>query len=206
MQEILFEGNLYRVSMEAMPDALKATLSAQDLLRYLTLLQQIQLKPRAVYKEVQAFCATHPDVPEVINMLTFAHIQNYRIAEAEQLIESTYLKHPEYLFARVNYADQCIRKRKLAEILKIFPSFDLRQLYPEKELYHTSEFRGFLIMMSYYQMALKDREKALHYFKTAKELEPDHPNVLYLEKKLYKTSLVKGLLKRLSKRSQSAHH
>ena len=49
-------------------------------------------------------------------------------------------------------------------------------------------------MMSYYQMALKNREKALHYFRTAKELEPTHPNILYLEKKLYKVSPLKRLL------------
>jgi tetratricopeptide (TPR) repeat protein len=197
MQEILFEDKVYQVSFEAMPDALKAALSAQDLCRYIELLQRIQMKPRAVYKEVQDFCSQHPDVPEVINMLTFAHIQNFRIAEAESLIETTYLNHPEYLFARINYADQCIRKKKLDKVTEIFPSFNLQELYPGKVIYHTSEFRGFLIMMSYYFMALKNRERALHYFVTAKELEPNHPNILYLEKKLNKVSLIKKLLGKL---------
>lgn len=203
MQEIFFEDKVYQVSFDAMPDALKAALSAQELCRYLELLQQIQIKPRAVYKEVQDFCRKHPDVPEVINMLTFAHIQNFRIIEAENLIETTYLQHPEYLFARVNYADQCIRKKNLGKVLQIFPSFDLQELYPGKVVYHTSEFRGFLIMMSYYFMALKNREKALHYFKTAKELEPNHPNILYLEKKLNKISLLKRLL---SRKALSSRH
>ncbi len=196
MQQILFENNLYQVSFEAMPDALRSSLSAPELQRYLELLQQIQIKPRAVYKEVQEFCATHANVPEVINMLTFAHIQNYRVAEAEKLIESTYLNNPGYLFARVNYADQCIRRKKLGKVAEIFPSFNLQELYPGKVVYHTSEFRGFLIMMSYYFLAQKNREKALHYFKTAKELEPHHPNILYLEKKLNKVSLLKRLFSR----------
>jgi len=202
MQEILFENQTYQVSFDAMPDALKKSLSAQELQRYLELLQQIQMKPRAVYKEVQEFCSKHLDVPEVVNMLTFAHIQNYQIALAEKLIENTYLSNPDYLFAKVNYADQCIRRKKIDKVTEIFPSFDLQTLYPGKTVYHTSEFRGFLIMMSYYYLAQKNREKALHYFKSAKELEPNHPNVRYLEKKLHKVSL----LKRLLKRSQKAHH
>lgn len=204
MQEILFENQVYQVSFEAMPDSLKKALSEEDLHRYLELLQQIQIKPRAVYKEVQSFCAAHNAVPEVINMLTYAHIQNYRIVEAEKLIETTYLKNPEYLFARVNYADQCIRKKKLDKVAAIFPSFNLQDLYPGKTVYHTSEFRGFLIMMSYYQIALKNREKAIHYFKTVKELEPSHPNVLYLEKKLFKVPLLKRLLHKA--KLQRSHH
>ncbi|MBS0629359.1 MAG: hypothetical protein JSS30_03940 [Verrucomicrobia bacterium] len=196
MQQILFEDHLYQVSFEAMPDALKESLPEQELHRYLELLQQIQMKPRAVYKEVQEFCAKYSHVPEVVNMLTFAHIQNYRVAEAEKLIESTYLHHPGYLFAKVNYADQCIRRKKLARVTDIFPSFNLQELYPGKVIYHTSEFRGFLIMMSYYYLAQKNREKALHYFKTAKELEPQHPNVVYLEKKLFKEPLFKRLFSR----------
>lgn len=196
MQQILFEDHLYQVSFDAMPEALKSSLSAQELHRYLELLQQIQMRPRAVYKEVQEFCSKHGDVPEVVNMLTFAHIQNYRIAEAEKLIETTYLNYPDYLFARVNYADQCIRRKKSAKIKEIFPSFNLQELYPGKEVYHTSEFRGFLIMMSYYYLSQKNRERALHYFKTAKELEPNHPNVLYLEKKLNRVSLLKRFLRK----------
>ena len=33
---------------------------------------------------------------------------------------------------------------------------------------------------------VQDLEKALHYFEKAKEIEPHHPSVLYLEKKLIK--------------------
>lgn len=111
MQEIIFEGNQYKVSFEAMPQALKDTFSKEELKCYLELLQQVQIQPRVVYKQVKEFSAKYSDVPEVINLLTFAHIQNHRIVEAENLIENTFERHPEYLFARINYADQCVRKK-----------------------------------------------------------------------------------------------
>ena len=56
MQEVTFEGKPYKISFDAMPEELKNKLSEEDLKRYLELLQVCQLKPRAVYKEVKAFC------------------------------------------------------------------------------------------------------------------------------------------------------
>ena len=195
MEEICFEGKVYRVSYGAMPDLLKEKLGPEELERYLELLQIVQQRPREVYKEIKAFGAEHSDVPEVINLLTFAHIQNHKIVDAEKLIEDTYKAYPDYLFAKVNYADQCIRKKKLDRVPEIFPTFDLQELSPEKEVYHTSEFRGYLIMMAYYYKALKDRERALHYLEGAKKVDPNYPGVIYLDKKLNKVPFLKRLLK-----------
>lgn len=121
MQEIEFENKLYRISFDAMQVSLKEKLKEDELKKYLELLEAVQKKPRSVYSEVKTFGEKHSDVAEVINLLTFAHIQNHRIAEAEKLIEDTYQKHPEYLFARINYADQCIRKKKLEMVEELFP-------------------------------------------------------------------------------------
>ena len=189
MKEILFEEKIYKVSFEAMPESLKERLPGKKLEYYLHLLEKVQFQPKVVYKEIKTFSAEHPDVPEVINLLTFAHIKNRRIGEAEYLIEKTFQDYPNYLFARINYADQCVRQKKLDKVSEIFPSFDLKELYPEKEIFHASEFRGFLIMMAHYYRAQKMKEKALPYFDTLKKMDPYHPGVLYLEKKLVKRSL-----------------
>lgn len=193
MQTIVFEGTEYQISFDAMEKSLKEALSDQDLKEYVTLLQHVQLHPRNVYQKVKDLCSRFPDVPEMINLLTFAHIQNHRIVEAEKLIQDTFEKHPEYLFARINYADQCVRKKQLEKVLEIFPTFNLKELCPEKEVFHTSEFRGFLIMMAHYCRARKDAAQALYYYKAAKEVDPEHPSVLYLEKKLLKKSLFRRL-------------
>lgn len=195
MKELVFEGKPYKISFDAMPQTLKEKLPGEKLTTYLELLQQVQARPKAVYKTVKSFCQDHSDVPEVINLLTFAHIQNHRVVEAEKLIEKTFQDHPEYLFARINYADQCVRKKKLEKMKEIFPTFDLHELCPEKEIFHTSEFRGFLVMMAHYQRALKNREKAIYYYRVAKEIEPHHPSIVYLEKKLFKKSLLRRLFR-----------
>lgn len=189
MKEVVFEGRPYKVSFDAMPMRLKEELGESALERYLELLQKVQIAPKKVYKEVLAFSEKHMDVAEVINLLTFAHIQNHKIVEAEKLIEATYKAHPEYLFARINYADQCVRKKKWDKIGEVFPTFDLEELYPGKRDYHASEFRGFLVMMAHYHRAKKEQPSAMHYLEAAKEVEPNHPSVVYLERKLMKRSL-----------------
>jgi len=193
MQQVQLQGKSYTVSFDAMPNALKEQLQGEELNRYLELLAAVQQKPKAVYKEIKTFGLKHESVPEVINLLTFAHIQNHRIVEAENLIKATFENYPDYLFARINYADQCIRKKKLKEIESIFPTFDLNELCPEREVFHTSEFRGFCVMMAYYHLAKKDKESAKFYCNKAKEVDPDHQGVRYLERKLTK----KGLFSRL---------
>lgn len=196
MQHVEFEGKTYQVSLDAMPNQLKKQLPEKAMGQYLHLLEEVQKQPRKVYQQIQDFGKEYEDVPEVINLLTFAHIQNHRIVEAENLIKETYERHPEYFFARINYADQCIRKKELSRMPEIFPSFDLAQLCPERNTFHTSEFRGFLIMAAYYHRAIKQLEKAKAYYEKAKEVQPDHPSVIYLGKKLYKRPLLRRLFRK----------
>jgi len=177
-----------------MPEALKKKLEGEPLKTYLSLLERVQRSPKKVYAEIKAFSKNHLDVPEVINLLTFAHIRNRKIAAAEKLIQTTFEKHPDYLFARINYADQCLRKKKLEKIPELFPSFNLKQLYPERKVFHTSEFRGYMVFMSYYFLAKKERENALPYFEKAKEVDPFDRSVIFLEKKLFQKSLLRRLL------------
>jgi len=193
MQKIQFQGETYQVSFEAMPQALKKTLSKEELTNYLQLLEEVQKTPKKVYEKVKAFCQNHLDVPEIINLLTFAHIRNRQIKEAEKLIRETFENYPHYLFARINYADQCLRKKKLEKIPELFPSYSLKELCPDKRVFHTSEFRGFMVFMSYYFLALEDKEKALLYFSAAKEADPADLGVIYLERKLFRVPFLKKI-------------
>ena len=198
MKKILFEGKTYPVSFEPMPDILGKKLGKEVLQTYLQLLEKVQTQPRKYYQEIKTFCSKYPDSSEVVNLLTFAHLQNKNLLEAEKLIEETYWKYPHYLFARINYADQCIRKKKLSEINKIFPLFDLKILYPEKKIFHISELRGYWILMAHYHQALKNREKALDYYETVCKIDPYHSATLHLKKKLIQISFTHRFFLKLS--------
>lgn len=95
--------------------------------------------------------------------------------------------HPSYLYAKINYADQCLRHKKIQEIPDIFNhKRDLLELYPDRFAFHYSEFRGFMICMGFYHLACKDRDYADKHRLAAEEVDPLHPGVIALKKAIKK--------------------
>lgn len=148
---------------------------------------QIQENPEKHLANLEKFYQENLDVPEVINLLTFAYLQLKKIKLAEELVKITYELHPSYLCAKINYADQCLRHKKIQEIPAIFNhKRDLLELYPERSTFHYSEFRGFMVCMGFYHLACKDRVYANKHSACAEEVDPFHPGVIALKKALNK--------------------
>jgi tetratricopeptide (TPR) repeat protein len=188
----------YRIAFERQDENRKLEKKERKLFEDLYL--KIQEDPQKYLDALIQFCELHPTIPEVANLLTFAYLRLKKKKEAEELIEKTYLKHPDYLIARINYADQVLRLKKKELIPTIFNGcFDLNQLYPERETFHYSEFRGFMILMGFYHLEIGDKEKAEEYYQLAFQVDPLHPSVAALEKQLSKTSLLKKIFQTLQR-------
>jgi len=175
----------YRISFNSMPSSLAERISKEDLKTFISLLDKAQFSPRKTLRAVEEFQEEHPDLPEALNLLSYVYIHTRQIAKAERLIEQTYEKYPQYFFARINFADQCLRKKKFEKIPQIFPDFNLKKLYPEKKIFHYLEFRGFLIVLGFYFRAMGNKSEAKNCLSVAKEIDPDHSSVKLLEKKLF---------------------
>jgi tetratricopeptide (TPR) repeat protein len=160
----------------------------------------IQEDPQKHLDALIQFCRQHPTIPEAANLLTFAFLKLKKRKEAEELIEKAYLKHPDYLIARINYADQVLRLKKKELIPAIFNGcYDLHVLYPEKKTFHYSEFRGFMTVMGFYHLEIGEKEKAEEYYQLAFQVDPLHPAVAALEKQLSKTSCLRKIFQTLQK-------
>lgn len=166
---------------------------------YLQLFENAQSNPKKTLPLIQAFAEKNPDMPQANNLLAYALIRTKKVKKAEELIVNTYQKHPDYLFGKINYADLCLRKKRISEIPQIFSSFDLSQLYPEKKQFHFSEFRGFMVVMGFYHLALGQRKAAETYYTLAVKADPLHPGVEALEKKLFKKNIIKHILTPITK-------
>ena len=177
---------------------LKKKFSTEELNFFLDLYAQTQENPRKTKQKVENFRLKHPSHPEVLNLLTFIYLSKKKVKKANQLIRENYEKNPYYIFARINYADLCLRQRQHQKIPEIFnKKFNLPDLYPEKKEFHVSEFRGFMVLMGFYHLALGKRDAAEGYHYLASRVDPNHPNTKILEKKLYHQKLHKRLVSRL---------
>jgi tetratricopeptide (TPR) repeat protein len=184
----------YQVTFGPITSHLEQKLGSETYAVYLRLYEEIPTNPKKACRELERLCQEHPDLPEMANLLSYIYIRLKDLRKAETLIRETYEKHPTYLFARINYADQCLRKKQIDLAASAFDhTFDLKALYPERKTFHESEFRGFMVCMGFYHLAVRQPEKARHYYSLAKEIHPDHRTVKALEKKIFKTSRLKKL-------------
>ena len=162
-------------------------LTPQAVVRFEELYTKVKEKPRKNIKSIKQLFEEFPDVPEITNLLTYAYLQVKKQREAERLVESSWKAHPDHFSARINYADQAIRLGKKESIPLIFGGcLDLHALYPGKKSFHYAEFRGFMVVMGFYYFACKEREKAEECYQLAFQVDPLHPSVSALEKKLSK--------------------
>lgn len=175
-------------------------LSEQQLELFMDLYTQIQENPRKHLTALQQLQENCPNVPEIANLLAYAYLRLKEGKKAEELIEMTWKAFPDNLIARINYADQSLRQGKKERIPQIFNHcFDLHTLYPDKEAFHFNEFRGFMTTLGSYYLDILQKEKAEECYLLAFQVDPLHPSVIALEKKLFKSSWIKSFLKALQK-------
>lgn len=170
--------------------------SDKEVPRFEALYEKVHKEPEKHVEELARFAARHSDAPEIGNLLAHTYLKLKRTKDAEALIENTYRTHPDYLIGRINYADQCLRKGRSEKVPEIFNGcFDLNALYPQREAFHFTEFRGFMVVMGFYHHAIGQAAAAEEFYELAFQVDPLHPSVSALEAALFKTSLLKKILK-----------
>jgi tetratricopeptide (TPR) repeat protein len=191
----------YRIVFEKQESsAQRQTLSSEQEQLFTSLYTQVQEDAAKHIGALVTLYKQAPHVPEIANLLTYAYLRLKNKREAEELIEKTYRDHPDYLLAKINYADQCLRLSKPGMIPEIFQGkWELAALYPERKHFHYTEFRGFQVVMGFYYLEMGEKNKAIECYELAFQVDPLHPSVTALERKLFKTSLLKKCFKVLQR-------
>lgn len=187
------------ITFEDTNDSLRKVFSTNEQKKFQDLLHEAQIYPKIAYPKALAWHAEVNDIKELDNLITYLHLQNKQETKAEDLILASFKKYPDYLFAKINYADQCLRKNKIDQIPLIFSSFDLKELFPKRKSFHVSEFRGFMMLATHYHLKIKQFDLAKHYYENARQADPLHPSVLRCESKFYKKNKLSDLFSKIKK-------
>jgi len=127
----------------------------------------------------------YPNYPRVYNYLSVAYSLLRDTKKLYETVEENYRKTPDYLFAKVNYAETCLDRGEVDKIPAIFDNkFDLKLLYPDRNEFHVSEAISFFGLLCDYYMAIGNLEQARHMLQTLKRIDPDNENTQILETKL----------------------
>ena len=68
----------------------------------------VTTNPRQAIDELPQWIKRYPDIPLLYNYLSAAYSQAGAHREAEQAILENLQRNPDYLFARLNYAELCL--------------------------------------------------------------------------------------------------
>src|SRR5919199_5956369 len=153
-----------------------------------------QHAPTQAIPELERLVTTYPHIPTFANHLSIAYLAAGDQEKATTCVREAYHRHPQYLFAKVNYANLCLQHGEIGKIPGIFDhACDLKQLYPHRTRFHVSEFTGFAWVMCRYFCAIGERETAALYYQMLKQVAPRHPMTKHAKRALYPPLWVRWL-------------
>ncbi len=147
----------------------------------------VQEKPdQTVISDLEALIEKYPKVPVLYNYLSAAYSRSGDKEKYQEAIKKNYKLNPDYLFARLNYAELFAQQGSYEKIAEIFDhKFDLKLLYPKRKKFHLTEVANFMAFIGIYFLKTGKKELAEQYYKSIAEIAYDYPMVQKLRKQLY---------------------
>ncbi len=160
-------------------------------------------QPERAVERLKEAIKEYPEIPQFSNYLMIAYLKTGQIRECDNITKKNYTKFPDYLFAKLNYAEYCLRKNEFNKIPAIFDhSFDLKELYPKRNTFHISETVGFYGTIGLYFCETGQKQEAELCYRFLRQLDPKHEKTRRMKKRLY-PSVFSKLFRRFHKKKQT---
>jgi tetratricopeptide (TPR) repeat protein len=130
--------------------------------------------PRAAVQELRAWIAREP-LPMFFNWLGAAYSALRDIHGADDTVRENYRRNPQYLFARVAYAELCIREGDLDQSREALGGLDIRALLGGRNRVHVSELAAYYYAVGLYHITSGDFAAGEHVYGILREAAPDEP-------------------------------
>ncbi len=154
----------------------------------------VDTDPDKAIDEIQGWLKQYPDIPMLYNFLFAAYSGIGEEQKADEITLLNYHKNPDYLFARLNYAEMLIAKGDYAKAGEVLEhKFDLQDLYPDRNRFHISEYVGFMNVVGMYLAGTGEQDAAWLVYEVLEKVAPDSAATLKL-----RAELASGPLKRLA--------
>ncbi len=191
----------YRITYEPLPHESIEKLPPPIQDRLEELYELTQTNPDRAIPYLVDLTEKYPEAPVFDNYLVSAYEATGQRKKAIALIEEAYHKHPDYFFAKVNYAFHCLKNNKSENIPDIFEhQFDLKLLYPHRDIFHAAEFISFNAVMALYHLAKAHRGVAEKYYDVLYDLEPNNTLTQKVKHQLY-PSIFQRILQKIANNS-----
>ena len=141
--------------------------------------------PRSAVTELRAWIEREP-LPMFFNWLSMAYSSLGDDQGMEAAIRENYRTNPQYLFARLNYAELCLRDGNLEGAREALGAgFDIRRLLGGRKRVHVSEVAGYYYAVGLYRLETGDRDAAEKMYELLEEVAPAEPPTDELRRRLH---------------------
>ncbi len=124
----------------------------------------------------------YPNTPHLKNYLAVAYMNSEMEEESYKVNDRLVQEHPQYLYGILNKASEYLNKGEHEKMPGLMgDNMELKDLYPEREIFHVTEMISFLETAIHYFIADKNFEATKSRVKLLKELDSEHPVVLSFE-------------------------
>jgi tetratricopeptide (TPR) repeat protein len=139
------------------------------------LFHQVHEDPAGAIPQLEKLLERFPECGTLMNWLATAYGHTHQQEKAEQISERNFQLHPDYLFARVNRAALLLEQSKTDEAAEVMENkWDLKQLYPSRDVFHMSEFLALSHVAVMYHTQIGQLEMACSITESMEEIDPDH--------------------------------
>jgi len=181
----------YQVTSEPLEDSAYQQLPRDVKAEIDNLYHMVHTDPKRAIPEIQRWLEQYPHIATLYNYLSVAYSKLGDLERVNQIVKENYERNPDYLFAKLNYAELCLKNNQLEQIPIIFDNkFDFKFLYPERNQFHVSEFVGFMGIIGLYFHKIGDISTAQRVYDMLKQVDPSHPYTLRLGQSLVLPSIL----------------
>lgn len=162
---------------EAVPDEVKDEVS---------ILYASEFRAKGSTDRLYELIELYPEVPQFFNYLYIALKKKGKENESIQMLKTTISKFPDYLFAKMNLAQELMDRNNFESIPDLFENkLELSLILPERETFNISEFMGFQAVIARYFNGIGKREAAETVYNMMNEVGVDHNNTKGIRSLLY---------------------
>ena len=158
---------------------------------FYNLREQAKKGKRGIIEKLLKNIKKYPHETSLKNYLYVAYTKKGRHDAARKTLHQTIKLHPDYLFVKLNLAEEYIREEKYEKVPELLgENMELEVLYPDQEVFHVTEVVSFFSTTALYFMGIGELEEAERRVKIIGEVEPDNSIADFLMKKLTAKKLV----------------
>ena len=172
----------YTITHEAMPGEAFELLPEAVKERNTVLHGLAQKQPDLAIPELEKLIEQYPDVPQFSNYLYTGYRQKGDQEKSHTILLESLEKFPDYLFAKLAYGEYLLTNEDTEGFAKLFDNkFDLKLLYPHRDVFHITEFVLFTALAGWYFCLTDKLEAARLLLQGLSSVESDHPATRLLE-------------------------